>query len=79
MGVNATDMGVMTTPQLHWMVHSRNKGMEASENNYYDQLSTSFRLVSIRFKEVSFFKLHGLLDKIVYKYAFGCLYNWPGA
>ncbi|XP_022877066.1 phosphoacetylglucosamine mutase-like [Olea europaea var. sylvestris] len=43
MGVNATDMGVMTTPQLHWMVRSRNKGMEASENNYYDQLSTSFR------------------------------------
>lgn len=43
MGVSATDMGVMTTPQLHWMVRSRNNGMEASEQNYYDQLSTSFR------------------------------------
>ncbi|KAL2545343.1 Phosphoacetylglucosamine mutase [Forsythia ovata] len=43
MGVSATDMGVMTTPQLHWMVRSRNNGMEASEHNYYDQLSSSFR------------------------------------
>ncbi|CAI9756425.1 unnamed protein product [Fraxinus pennsylvanica] len=43
MGVSATEMGVMTTPQLHWMVRSRNNGVEASEQNYYDQLSTSFR------------------------------------
>ncbi|KAL3497695.1 hypothetical protein ACH5RR_040427 [Cinchona calisaya] len=39
----ATDMGVVTTPQLHWMVRARNKGLEASENNYYNQLSSSFR------------------------------------
>ncbi|KAL3626576.1 hypothetical protein CASFOL_030125 [Castilleja foliolosa] len=42
-GVNATDIGVVTTPQLHWMVRAKNKGFEASENNYYDQILTSFR------------------------------------
>ncbi|XP_059656738.1 phosphoacetylglucosamine mutase-like [Cornus florida] len=39
----ATDMGVLTTPQLHWMVRARNKGMKASELDYFDQLSSSFR------------------------------------
>ncbi|KAL8521544.1 hypothetical protein ACS0TY_011896 [Phlomoides rotata] len=42
MGASATDMGVVTTPQLHWMVRAKNKGIEASELNYYDQLLTSF-------------------------------------
>ncbi|CAI9095486.1 OLC1v1031451C2 [Oldenlandia corymbosa var. corymbosa] len=39
----AVDMGVVTTPQLHWMVRAKNKCMEASEPNYYAQLSGSFR------------------------------------
>lgn len=43
MGATATDLGVVTTPQLHWMVRAKNKGIEASVHNYYDQLSTSFR------------------------------------
>ncbi|KAL0446331.1 UNVERIFIED_CONTAM: Phosphoacetylglucosamine mutase [Sesamum latifolium] len=43
MGASAEVMGVVTTPQLHWMVRAKNKGVEASENNYYDQLLTSFR------------------------------------
>ncbi|XP_051145585.1 phosphoacetylglucosamine mutase [Andrographis paniculata] len=43
MGAKATDMGVVTTPQLHWMVRAKNKGIEASEYNYYEQLLTSFR------------------------------------
>ncbi|KAJ8513511.1 hypothetical protein OPV22_003945 [Ensete ventricosum] len=42
-GAVAIDMGVLTTPQLHWMVRSRNKGMEASESDYLAQLSKSFR------------------------------------
>ncbi|EPS63990.1 hypothetical protein M569_10791 [Genlisea aurea] len=42
-GSTFTDMGIVTTPQLHWMVRSRNKGGEASEQSYYNQLSTSFR------------------------------------
>ncbi|KAK6146419.1 hypothetical protein DH2020_020288 [Rehmannia glutinosa] len=42
-GASATDMGVVTTPQLHWMVRVKNKGIEASEYNYFDQLLTSFR------------------------------------
>lgn len=47
MGASATDMGVVTTPQLHWMVRAKNKSIEASELNYYDQLLTSFRLVKV--------------------------------
>ncbi|XP_065003706.1 phosphoacetylglucosamine mutase-like isoform X1 [Musa acuminata AAA Group] len=42
-GAVAIDMGVLTTPQLHWMVRSRNKGMVASESDYLAQLSKSFR------------------------------------
>ncbi|CAL9089367.1 unnamed protein product [Musa textilis] len=42
-GAVAIDMGVLTTPQLHWMVRSRNKGMGASESDYLAQLSKSFR------------------------------------
>ncbi|KAG8366291.1 hypothetical protein BUALT_Bualt17G0061100 [Buddleja alternifolia] len=43
MGAIATDMGVVTTPQLHWMVRSKNKGTEASEYSYFDQLLVSLR------------------------------------
>ncbi|KAG5524003.1 hypothetical protein RHGRI_030867 [Rhododendron griersonianum] len=42
-GAVAVDMGVLTTPQLHWMVRSRNKGMKATETDYFNQLSCSFR------------------------------------
>ncbi|KAH7834073.1 hypothetical protein Vadar_012483 [Vaccinium darrowii] len=41
-GAVAVDMGVLTTPQLHWMVRARNKGMKATELDYFDQLSSSF-------------------------------------
>jgi phosphoacetylglucosamine mutase len=30
-GTMAHDMGVLTTPQLHWMVRSFNNGVPASE------------------------------------------------
>ncbi|XP_054824346.1 phosphoacetylglucosamine mutase [Prosopis cineraria] len=43
LGAVATDMGILTTPQLHWMVRARNKGMKASEKDYFEQLSSSFR------------------------------------
>lgn len=42
-GAIGTDMGVVTTPQLHWMVQARNRGVEASESSYFHQLSSSFR------------------------------------
>ncbi|XP_004511763.1 phosphoacetylglucosamine mutase [Cicer arietinum] len=42
-GAVASDMGILTTPQLHWMVRARNKGIKASEQDYFDQLSSSFR------------------------------------
>lgn len=47
MGATASDMGILTTPQLHWMVRAKNKGVEATELNYYDQMLTSFRLVLV--------------------------------
>ena len=45
LGAVAIDMGIVTTPQLHWMVRARNKGVKASELDYFEQLSSSFRLV----------------------------------
>ncbi|KAK2971725.1 hypothetical protein RJ640_004019 [Escallonia rubra] len=42
-GASAIVMGVLTTPQLHWMVRAKNKGMKASELDYFEQLSSSFR------------------------------------
>ncbi|XP_062189841.1 phosphoacetylglucosamine mutase isoform X2 [Phragmites australis] len=42
-GARAIDMGILTTPQLHWMVRSKNKGIKASESDYFTQLIDSFR------------------------------------
>nr|CAB3475756.1 unnamed protein product [Digitaria exilis] len=42
-GAHAIDMGILTTPQLHWMVRSKNKGVKASESAYFTQLINSFR------------------------------------
>ncbi|XP_076900589.1 phosphoacetylglucosamine mutase-like [Bidens hawaiensis] len=42
-GAVATDLGIVTTPQLHWMVRARNRNIKASEVDYFDQLATSFR------------------------------------
>ncbi|PSS11611.1 Phosphoacetylglucosamine mutase [Actinidia chinensis var. chinensis] len=42
-GAVAVDMGILTTPQLHWMVRARNKSMKATELDYFEQLSNSFR------------------------------------
>ncbi|PIA62249.1 hypothetical protein AQUCO_00200318v1 [Aquilegia coerulea] len=42
-GAIATDMGILTTPQLHWMVRSKNKGTKVSESSYFEQFSNSFR------------------------------------
>ncbi|CAL4952390.1 unnamed protein product [Urochloa decumbens] len=43
LGAQAIDMGILTTPQLHWMVRSKNKGIKASESDYFTQLINSFR------------------------------------
>ncbi|XP_047338593.1 phosphoacetylglucosamine mutase [Impatiens glandulifera] len=42
-GAIAVDMGILTTPQLHWMVRARNMGNKASELDYFHEISTSFR------------------------------------
>ncbi|MCD7448819.1 hypothetical protein HAX54_046665 [Datura stramonium] len=62
-GAIATDMGVVTTPQLHWMVRARNRGMEASESSYFHQLSSSFRCLMDLKPEGS--RNHGDDDKLV--------------
>nr|KYP67026.1 Phosphoacetylglucosamine mutase [Cajanus cajan] len=63
-GAVATDLGILTTPQLHWMVRARNKGMKASEQDYFEQLSSSFRcLVDLIPTEKS--KFNGVNDKVV--------------
>ncbi|KAF7828526.1 phosphoacetylglucosamine mutase [Senna tora] len=63
-GAVATDMGILTTPQLHWMVRARNKGMKASEQDYFEQLSSSFRcLMDLIPSEKS--KFNGTNDRLV--------------
>ncbi|KAF3790335.1 Phosphoacetylglucosamine mutase [Nymphaea thermarum] len=44
-GVVSTDLGVLTTPQLHWIVRKKNKGLKATEFDYFSQLSNSFRIL----------------------------------
>ncbi|XP_062146160.1 phosphoacetylglucosamine mutase [Alnus glutinosa] len=43
LGAVAIDKGIVTTPQLHWMVRARNQGKKSSELDYFEQLSSSFR------------------------------------
>ncbi|CAA6674761.1 unnamed protein product [Spirodela intermedia] len=42
-GAVAIDMGILTTPQLHWMVRREERRPGASEDEYFRQLSDSFR------------------------------------
>ncbi|KAG6588490.1 Phosphoacetylglucosamine mutase, partial [Cucurbita argyrosperma subsp. sororia] len=42
-GAVAQDMGILTTPELHWMVHVRNRSLKASgELDYFNKLSGPF-------------------------------------
>lgn len=41
-GVEAQDMGVLTTPQLHWMVRCANQRVPATEPDYFGTLSRAF-------------------------------------
>ncbi|XP_018511176.1 phosphoacetylglucosamine mutase [Brassica rapa] len=43
LGSVAVDVGVLTTPQLHWMVRAKNKGLNATESDYFENLITSFK------------------------------------
>ena len=42
MGGEVVDYGVVTTPQLHWVVRRANEGKDASVDAYYKTLSTAF-------------------------------------
>uniref|UniRef100_A0ACD5T6F2 Uncharacterized protein n=1 Tax=Avena sativa TaxID=4498 RepID=A0ACD5T6F2_AVESA len=42
-GSVALDMGILTTPQLHWMVRNKNRGLKSSEVDYFTQITESFR------------------------------------
>ena len=43
LGIPVKNLGVMTTPQLHWAVMRTNRGLDSSEEAYYNLLSESFR------------------------------------
>ncbi|KAK9162952.1 hypothetical protein Syun_003854 [Stephania yunnanensis] len=60
-GAVANDMGILTTTQLHWMVQMRNKGKMASESDYYEQLSSSFRSVERSFLKSDFINTFSFL------------------
>ncbi|XP_034705109.1 phosphoacetylglucosamine mutase-like isoform X1 [Vitis riparia] len=62
-GAIALDMGVLTTPQLHWMVRARNKSMKASEVDYFEQISSSFRCLMDLIPEGS--KINEMDDKLI--------------
>ncbi|XP_045813974.1 phosphoacetylglucosamine mutase-like isoform X2 [Trifolium pratense] len=63
-GAVASDMGILTTPQLHWMVRARNKGIKASEQDYFEQLSNSFRCL-MDLIPTGQSKCDGMNDKLV--------------
>ncbi|BBN16062.1 phosphoacetylglucosamine mutase [Marchantia polymorpha subsp. ruderalis] len=44
-GVVAENKGILTTPQLHWMVRATNKDEIGSELQYFQTLSNAFRLL----------------------------------
>lgn len=65
-GAATIDMGIVTTPQLHWMVRSRNNGLKASESDYFAQLADSFRLVFEEIRSYVEFDILGLLTLKTY-------------
>ena len=42
LGAEASQLGLLTTPQLHWMVQQTNLSLPATEDAYFDVLATSF-------------------------------------
>ncbi|CAM6128767.1 unnamed protein product [Calypogeia fissa] len=53
-GVVAQEKGILTTPQLHWMVRAFNRVEVDTESQYYDTLSFAFRsLLDLRSSAVS--------------------------
>eukprot|EP00850_Spirogloea_muscicola_P016611 SM000136S00157 [mRNA] locus=s136:49310:51741:- [translate_table: standard] len=42
-GVAACDLGILTTPQLHWMVRAANRGEPRGEADYFAALASGFR------------------------------------
>ncbi|CAO2819384.1 unnamed protein product [Amaranthus hypochondriacus] len=57
------DMGILTTPQLHWMVRARNMGMKSTENDYFQQVSNSYRCLVKLIPDAS--KANNFNDKLV--------------
>ena len=40
-----SQLGLLTTPQLHWMVQQTNLGLPATEEAYFETLASSFALL----------------------------------
>eukprot|EP00891_Asterochloris_glomerata_P002729 jgi/Astpho2/2729/fgenesh1_pm.00050_%23_7_t len=45
LGAEASQLGLLTTPQLHWMVQQTNLGLPATEEAYFETLASSFALL----------------------------------
>ena len=45
LGAEASQLGLLTTPQLHWMVQQTNSGLPATEEAYFETLASSFALL----------------------------------
>ncbi len=42
-GGKAEVKGLLTTPQLHWMIRQENKGLPSAESDYYKALAEAYR------------------------------------
>lgn len=45
-GARAEVKGLLSTPQLHWMVRQTNQHMPSTETDYYNALSQAFQMLS---------------------------------
>ncbi|KAJ4908127.1 Phosphoacetylglucosamine mutase [Raphanus sativus] len=60
LGCVAVDKDLLTTPLLHWMVRAKNKGLNASKYDYFENLTTSLMCL-IDLIPVSEFKITKLV------------------
>jgi phosphoacetylglucosamine mutase len=42
LGITPVTRGLLTTPQLHWMVRQHNRGLPCAEADYYAELAQGF-------------------------------------
>ena len=45
-GARCVDLGLMTTPQLHYVVYAANRGMPCGEEDYFERLAGAFKTLA---------------------------------